>query len=57
MSDDMIFLRPYVVKGSFDRVFDFLCTWSSTKFAAGHNSEDLPFRLNFNLKFLSQIVG
>jgi hypothetical protein len=57
LSDDMVFLRPYVVKGPFDQVSDFLCTWSSITFAARPNPEDLPFRLNFNLEFLSQIVG
>lgn len=57
MSDHMVFLRPYVVKGPFDQVLDFLCTWSSITFAARPNPEDLPFRLDFNLEFLSQIVG
>lgn len=57
MSDHMVFLRPYVVKSPFDQVFDFLRTWSGITFAARHNPEDLSFRLNFNLEFLSQIVG
>ena len=57
MSDDMVFLRPYVVKGPFDQVFDLLCTWFSITFAARPNPEYLPFRLDFNLEFPSQIVG
>jgi len=57
LSDHMVFLRPYVVERPFDQVFDFLYAWSSIRFAAGPNSEDLPLRLDFNLEFLSQIVG
>jgi len=57
LSDDVVFVRPYVVERPFDQVSDFLCAWSSIRFAAGPNSEDLPLRLDFNLEFLSQIVG
>jgi len=57
LSDDVVFVRPYVVECPFDQVFGFLYAWSSIRFAAGPNSEDLPLRLDFNLEFLSQIVG
>ena len=57
MSDDVVFVRPYMMERPLDQVFDFLCAWSGIGFVTRTNPECLSFRLDFNFQPLSQVVG